>query len=293
MFKITLYNDNEMVIIHEPYASKTKRKIKTGQVTLGINTIDTFSFSLYPNNQGFNKLYDYKTEIRVFDTKNKKNVFDGRILQSKKSMTDSGLIYKEITCESLMGYLCDSKQPYIEEKNWSTLGLFTTLINNHNAQVESKKYINLGNISYLSSEDNIYIGIQRENTWDAIKTKLIDKIGGEVKVYRHSDGNIYIDYVEKFGEYKTTSICLKRNMKSIDNESDPSSFVTRLIPLGAKIKEIVTDTNGNTSEKESDQRIDITSVNNGLNYIDDIEAKKKYGIIVFFIILNFSSTPNK
>ena len=72
MFKITLYNDNEMVIIHEPYVSKTKRKIKTGQVTLGINTIDTFSFSLYPNNQGFNKLYDYKTEIRVFDTKNKK-----------------------------------------------------------------------------------------------------------------------------------------------------------------------------------------------------------------------------
>lgn len=280
MFKITLYNDNEKVIIHEPYVSKTKRKIKSGQVTLGINAIDTFSFSLYPNNQGFNKLHDCRTDIRVFDIKNQKYVFDGRVLQSKKCMTDSGLIYKEITCESLAGYLCDSKQPYIEEKNWSTLGLFTTLINNHNNQIESKKHINLGNTSYLSSEDNIYIGIQRENTWDSIKTKLIDKIGGEVKVYRRSDGNIYIDYVEKFGEYKTTSICLKKNMKSIDNESDPSSFVTRLIPLGAKTKEVITDANGNTSEKESEKRVDITSVNNGLNYIDDIEAKNKYGIIV-------------
>lgn len=51
--------------------------------------------------------------------------------------------------------------------------------------------------------------------------------------------------------------------------------MSALIPLGAKKK--ATDEEGN--EKESDERIDITSVNDGKNYISDDAAVKEIGWI--------------
>ena len=51
--------------------------------------------------------------------------------------------------------------------------------------------------------------------------------------------------------------------------------ITALIPLGAKKK--TTDEEGN--EVESDERVDITSVNDGLNYIYDDAAVKEIGWI--------------
>lgn len=275
MYKVVLKNDEIDTTIHDYYISD--KKVSSGQIVEGINSIDSFSFSLYPNNPGFNSINEYATKVQVFDFSKNLLAFDGRVLQQTSSMSDSGLLCKEITCESVAGYFCDSVQPYVDPKNWTTTELITFLIENHNNQTEEYKHFCVGEISYLP-EENIYIGIQRGNTWDNIKSKIIDKIGGEIKIYRKNN-KLFIDLVEQIGYHSITSIEIGKNMKAITKESDPSSFITRLIPLGTKKKIKQEDENGNLVDVDSEERIGIEDVNNGIPYIEDSLAIQKFGII--------------
>jgi len=84
------------------------------------------------------------------------------------------------------------------------------------------------------------------------------------------DGVNYLDYLEQRGATLSTEIALSKNMKAITREDNPLDYVSRLIPLGAKL----TDSEGNTTE----ERLDITSVNGGLDYIESEEAIQAFGI---------------
>lgn len=266
MYIVNLLNENTTTEIHGE-----SEKLKSGNVVKGINAIDSFSFSLLPSNVGFGLIQDYKTLVTVYNTNKKRYEFYGRVLFSHTAMDESGLITKEVTCESFLGFLCDSKQNYVTEKNWTVLELLTHIIDTHNSQVEEYKHFAIGEVSdELDPNNNLYLGIQRDNSWKTIEEKLLKKLGGEIRI-RVIDGVTYLDYLKEIGETKATKIQLSKNMKSITRECDPSSFISRLIPLGAKVSE------------DSEERLDITSVNNGLNYIEDENAREAYGIRVEYV----------
>lgn len=264
MYIVKLKNGNKNTEIHG-----IKEKLKSGSVVKGINTIDSFSFSVLPSNAGFNAINDLQTLVDVFNTNKNRYEFQGRILYSSSSMDETGFISKEVICESYLGFLCDSQQKYISTRNWEVKELLSHIINVHNAQLEEYKHFTIGEVTVTDPNDNLYVGIQRENTWQTIKSKLIEKLGGEIS-FRVVDGVKYIDYLEKRGETLSTEIALSRNMKSITREDDPTAYISRLIPLGAKLK----DSEGNDTEK----RLDITSMNNGVDYIESEEAIQTYGI---------------
>lgn len=265
MYIVKISNNGIETPIHNE-----REKLNSGKVVKGINTIDSFTFSMLPSNAGFDLVNEFTTFASVYNTNRKRYEFIGRVLRPETSMSQNGLIEKDITCESVFGYLCDSQQPYVSTQNWTVRGLLQHLINNHNSQVESYKHFVIGEVTVTDPNDNLYLGIQRENTWNAIKKNLIDKLGGELR-YRVENGVLYIDYLEKLGETRSTAIEMSVNMKSITREKDPTDYVTRLIPLGAKLS-------NNTEE-----RLDITSVNDGKNYIDDETAIEVYGIHVGYV----------
>lgn len=283
MYIVTAKNGNQTYTIHDGNFGVDAQKLKTGSIAQEINAIDSFTFSIYQNNIGFDKMRAYSTTIEVYNTKRKRYEFTGRVLVEKRQMENTGLIFKDITCESCFGYLCDSQQPYVVERNWTLNELLTTIIENHNSQVEDFKKFKLGNITMTAPNDNIFIGIQRENTWDTIAKKLIEKIGGEISYRKEADG-LYLDYAPKIGGTKTTTIELAKNMQAATLENDPTTFVTRLIPLGAKIEEKKEEGEEETQAEETtdsgDERVTIESVNEGKNYIDDETAIEAYGIIV-------------
>lgn len=269
MYIVKIRNGNLTQTIHGH-----KEKLKSGKITKAINTIDSFTFSMLPDNPGFSMINEFTTHVEVYNTNKARYDFIGRVLYAETTMDESGLITKSVTCESIFGYLCDSQQMYVDTQNWTVAGLLQHLIDCHNSQTEEYKHFKLGVVTATDKNDNLYQAVQRENTWNAIKTKLIDKIGGEIQFRAEADG-IYIDYMDQLGEVKETPIALSVNMKSITREQDPTAFVTRLIPLGCKL----TDKDGN----ETEQRLDITSVNGGLNYVEDAEAVAVYGIHVGFM----------
>lgn len=276
MYTATIYNNGIPTEIHGE-----NQKLKTGSVVKGINVIDTFSFTILPSNKGFNLLNDFKTLVEVYNKRRKRFEFQGRVLCSNPAMSENGLISKSVTCESFFGFLCDSQQVYVEEQNWTVNGLLQHILDVHNSQMEEYKHFVLGEVTVTDPNDNLYCGIQREKTWDTIKKKLIDVLGGEIR-FRVVDGVIYIDYLTVIGETKATPIKLSKNMKSISKEKDPSAYITRLIPLGCKLsrEETTTDENGNTTTQtvQTEERLDISSINDGKNYIDDEQAIEKYGL---------------
>lgn len=261
MYIVTIENNGVETRIHD-----ASEKLSSGKIVKGINAIDSFSFSILPSNAGFELLHDFTTLVKVYNTNRGRYDFAGRVLYSDTTMHDSGLITKDVTCESYFGFLCDSQQDVVGIKNWTVTGLLQHLIDAHNAQVEDYKRFTIGTVTVTDPNDNLYVGIQYANTWDAIKEKLLDKLGGEIR-FRVEDGVTYLDYLVEIGKVSTTQIALSHNMKSIKQERDPSSYITRLIPLGMKMG-------------ENDERLQITEVNGGKNYIDDENAIAQYGIHV-------------
>lgn len=282
MYIVSITNGEENIKIHNAH-----HKLFTGSVAQGINTIDSFSFSLLPNNPGFGALNDFTTLVDVYNTRRQRYEFRGRVLYTSQQMNEKGLLTQEAVCESFFGFLCDSCQDYVPTQYWLVHELLNYLILKHNAQVESYKHFRLGQVEVEDPDKVLTVGIDRSNTWDAIKKTLLDVLGGEIR-FRVTDGLIYLDYVPALGETKSTGIKLSHNMKAIVKEKNPANFITRLIPLGAKKSENKEES-GDEEEDESesteetedtDERYDITSVNDGKNYIDDEAAIAMYGIHV-------------
>lgn len=270
MYIVTIFNGNIETEIHN-----SRVKLSAGNIVKGINTIDSFSFTMNAKNPGFGACYQYQTLISVYNTTKNRYDFTGRVLYVNPSMDDNGMAYESVICESYLGYLTDSKQPYVAEKNWTVKELFSHLIARHNAQVEEYKRFKVGTITVTDPNDNLYLGIQRDDTWKEIKDKLIGTLGGEIQ-YRIERDGIYLDYLVKIGTTRSTAIALSKNMKSISRENNPADYISRLIPLGAKL----TTTNADGQEEETEERLTIESVNGGVNYIDIPEGIDAFGIRV-------------
>ena len=266
MYEVKIINNKEETIINSVGASQYVPRI-TGSCKFGINTIDSFTFTIFPNNDGYNLIYPLKTLVEVKNLNTNNVEFEGRVLLQTPKMDNNGIIYKTVVCESYLGYLNDSVQSYETISGVSAEELFKKIINNHNSQVENSKKFIIGEIKIgTSSSDNEDRYLNYEKTFDSVNKNLIERFGGELRVRKAGD-NIYIDYIKEIGEKKNTVIALANNLIAIEQEKDPSEIITRLIPVGAKLE-------------NSDERLTITNINGGINYVEDEEAIKEFGVIV-------------
>lgn len=266
MYQVTIKNENEEVIINSISTDIESPRLISGSINHGINTIDNFTFKIANNNIGYNKLNALTTLVEVLNIKNNNLEFKGRVLLPVESMDSNGIFLKNVTCESELGYLMDSSTVYGDYHNISVRDFLKVIIDNHNSQVDEEKKFEVGNVTVVDNNDSLYRYLGYVKTFEAIKDKLIDRLGGELQI-RYENGIRYLDYLESIGEVKSTEIRLAKNLQSIELEKDPTSIISRLLPLGNKLE-------------DSEERLTIESVNNGNKYIDDIEAIEEFGVIV-------------
>ncbi|MBS4926267.1 MAG: phage tail protein [Ruminococcus bicirculans] len=260
MFIVTITNGAENTIIH----SDGTDRISGGKVAKSINAVDSFSFTIYPNNVGYDLLKPLTTAVKVYDESTDKDIFIGRVLKCPDSMDERGLICRKVTCEGRLGWLYDSVQPYIEYKMVGISTVLSSFLSKHNAQVGADKRIELGQVTVTASNNYTYTA-NWDKTMDVIADKLIGKFGGEIQL-RDKGGKVYLDYLEKIGHGTDTTIELAVNLKTISREVDETAVITRLYPLGAKLT-------------DSEKRLTIGTVNGGKDYIEDSSLVAKYGII--------------
>lgn len=277
MYQVAIKNGNNKTIINA-VSTHVKAPRITGEIKQGINVIDSFTFEILPNNQGYNKLHPLITLVEVLNTVTKKLEFKGRILNIKSSMDSSGIFSKTVVCESELAYLMDSVQVYGEYHDITVRDFLGVILDNHNKKVNASKRFTLGNVTVTDSNDSLYRYLGYAKTFDTIKDKLIDRLGGELQIRYEGDVR-YLDYLKKIGSTKKTDIRLSKNLECIEEEKDPSQIITRLIPIGATIEKEVVEGEADEETQEESVKLTIKEVNNGIEYIDDEEAIEQYGII--------------
>lgn len=270
MYKVKIYNGSTETIIHSPHVNGLK--LEKGVIKNEINKISSFDLSFFQNNPALGKMKPFKTLITAENIKTNEIIFDGRVLTQNEDMNNSGIVSYSYMCESELGYLHDSQQRHLEFRGTIKQAV-ETLINYHNTQVEPSKRFVIGSVDVTNSTNSLYFYLSAEkDTFDSLKEKLLDKLGGELQI-RKVDGVRYIDYLKKVGSAKKTKIELSRNLSSISRDVDATEIITRLTPLGTRIK-----SEDETATDASEARLTIESINSGKPYIDRPDLIAEFGI---------------
>lgn len=273
--------DGEETLIHS--AQGGELKLVSPVVSLDTKAVDSFEFWIYPDNPGYNQLNYLTTFIRVYDTHLRRNIFDGRVLQPTRDMDTDGSMYQDIMCEALEGFLHDSTSSFIEFTNQTAEKIFSSLIADHNGQVEAYKQLKVGTIDVPSTPITYCYTDDSVDTFTNLQNLLPDY---EFRVRHESDG-LYIDLSTAFGEQGSQSIEITKNITQITQSIDPTALVTVAKPIGATI-----ENNSDTSGTDKGMpRLTISSVNNGSPYLVDQDLVNEFGRITKSVPFDQDTDP--
>lgn len=283
MYLIQLRADGVPVTVHSDF-----ERVDGAKITRGRNAVSTLEFTMYPGNPGYDSCVEFATTVEVTNLKTGAVEFEGRVISCDPSHGDDGLACKSVVCEDVAGYLNDSRQPYTEERLWEGGGERTGLqefvdyvLDNHNKRMPEHKRVHRGTVDVptFATVDNVTKGTNFERTLDLISDKLVGVFGGEWRVRRGEDGRLYLDYRTVLGGVSRTPIAIGHNIASAASAVDPNGLITRLYPRGCKLTKREVDGDGAEREVQTEERLGIAEANGGVDYIDDAEAVREYGVI--------------
>lgn len=270
MYKV--YCDEQLLY----HSTLENLKIFNPSLELELNKTGSFNFAIYPDHPRYSLIQRLKSIITVYQ--DGYLLFRGRVLDDESGFHNE----KQVVCEGDLAFLIDSIQrPY--DFTGSITDYLALMLDNHNSQVEEVKQFTLGNVTVTDANDYIVrASSEYPNTWDELNKKLLDLLGGYL-IVRHENGVNYLDYLQDFTVLSPQKITFGKNLLDLKRIRKGSDIATALIPLGAKLKD--------EEDKETEQRLTIATVNNGLDYVVDAEAVAQYGFIVKTVIFEDVTEP--
>nr|DAN00459.1 MAG TPA: tail protein [Bacteriophage sp.] len=246
------------------YPSDGKATLISSTLNLELNTAGSLSFICPPENPYYEKIYNRKSIVSVY--RDEKEIFIGEVREQTKDLRGN----KKVQCVGLLSYLADSIQPQMEYHDKTPYQLLSKFLKIHNEQVDEKKKIMLGRVTVSDPNNSLYRFTNYETTMEVIMTKIVDKLGGYLKLRREEEG-LYLDYLrlEEMGKATEQSIEFGVNLLDYTEDLSAEDITTAIIPLG---KEIDGDENDILKKYT-----DIQSVNDGKNYLVSKEAKDEFG----------------
>ncbi len=232
--------------------------VSSGKLQMKVNTAGSLQFVIYAQHPYYSMPKKLSSIITV--VKDKRVIFKGRLVDDKQTFYNA----KQMKCEGKLAFFNDSVFRPFEFKG-SPEELFKKLIENHNAQVSPYQQFKIGRVTVTDPNDYIVRSSEYYlNTWEVMRTRLFDSsLGGFLNLRFEEDGD-YIDYLADFEKESSQPIRFGENLLDFNRELSAEDTYTAMIPLGAEIE---------------GKRVDITSVNNGLDYIVNVEKAREYGII--------------
>jgi len=179
---------------------------------------------------------------------------------------------KAVYCVSELAFLFDSIQPQARYQGYTPAQLLVEMVNIHNAKVEEKKRFKVGIVTVADLNNSLYRFTNGEDTLTAIRKKLCEPLNGYLRI-RKVEGERYLDLVrlEDYGVSAEQPIQFGRNLLKYSSKKSGSSIVTVCVPRGARLETQVVE--------GLDAYTDITSVNDGKEYVINEEAFSHYGWI--------------
>ena len=242
-------------------------------VSLEANKAGSFTFKMLPSHPWYNKLIFRQTMIDVY--------VDGDLIFEGIPVSESVDFWrqKKIVCEGELTFLNDTIQRPAKYTSKTPQTLLSAYLAVHNAQADSDKQFTLGSVTVNGS--GLYRFTNFQTTMQEIGEDLVDDLGGYLRV-RHSGGVRYLDYLASSPRTSSQIIKLGKNLMDLVKDTSAEEICTVLIPQGAKT--------GTQTVQGIDDRVDIKSVNNGLDYITS-SAVSTYGKVWKTVVWDDVTVP--
>jgi hypothetical protein len=204
------------------------------------------SFSIPAEHTNASVINRLSSRVSVF--KDDSLIWVGRPLESETDIYNT----TKWICEGCLAYLCDTiYRPF--EFQGSPTDLFTSIVNNHNAQVNENQMLSVGVVTVTDPNDYINrSSIEYLSSWDVLKTRLLDTLGGYL-ILTYPNGQPTLNWYATPPDTSTQVIEFGQNIQEYARTVYASETYTACIPLGAK--------------DDNDVRLTIESVNGGKDYI--------------------------
>ena len=273
--------------IHDPYSPRGGTVI-VGEINQALNTIHEFSFAIPFTHPLYNKMVPFKSIVEVVNLYDGKVEFVGRVLTSTNEMTTNGFAQK-VTCEDFLSFLHDSAQWFQKLPNQGAVPYLTEILRVANGEVEDYKRINLGTCTVNSRTDKPWRYLGYESTWDCVRERIINNIGGYLTIYERNT-RLYVDWTAQIGETKKSPLQIGKNIKSASRELDFDGLATQIMPIGADIQKEHPDED--QSPDVTREQLTIWHVNNNSAFLEDKELIKEFGIIRKAVIWTEIDNPS-
>ena len=215
-------------------------KVIDPTLTLADSAAGSLEMTLPPTNAGYFEIKRMTTDIIV--TCDREEIWRGRVLTDDYDFWNR----RKMVCEGELAFLNDTIQPparYLSE-NTTITTFITSLINIHNANVGDNRKFEIGMITVddgdqQEDDDAIYRYTNYESTLQCLNEKLVDRLGGHLRV-RHQVVNgtdhRYLDYIsdESIGQ-NNQIIRFGVNLMDFVKSFDMSELATVLVPRGARL----------------------------------------------------------
>lgn len=269
----TCYLDGELLY----HPDLDDYKIESTRLSTELNKTGSFKFTVRQQNPRYEFIKKKKSIVKIYNED--RRLFRGRVLNAKKGFYNQ----LQVTCEGEIAFFLDSiVRPYTFKG--SVEEYFHFLVNSHNAQMDDEeRKFKIGRCTVTDSNDYIV----RESsdypkTLDEMKEKLVKLLGGFLWTREEANG-VYIDYLEDFETMNEQTVEFAKNLLDFEEVVKGQDIVTAIIPLGAKL----TDEGGN----ETEERITIAGINDGIDYVYSPEAVEKYGFIFETVVWDDVTLP--
>lgn len=246
------------------YPGDPEYSVLDATVKLQLNDSGTFECEVPVTNPEYGNIKNRISMIQVL--KDEKEIFYGEVRESEKDFYGT----KQVYAVGELAFLFDSIQPQAKYQDTTSRQLLETWLNIHNSQVEDKKKFYVGMVTVHDSNDSLYRFTNQETTLDCIREKLCEKLGGYLRI-RKVDGKRYLDLVtlEEYGKICEQYIEFGENLLDYSENVSASDLYTCVIPKGARLDE--------SPIEGLEAYVDITSVNDGKDYLYSEDAVAVYG----------------
>lgn len=259
MLRYTIYAGSDLIYNPRIIGENGEALFKVLEPTLKESTesFSTLTFSALKGSPAYDSCTELTPRIKVYNGADL--YWTGRILNITPDIYDQRQYY----AEDFLGVLLNTIfRPF--EFDGTVADFFDYLINSHNEQAsDGDKFVSVScdiNDSIIRSSEGY------DTTWNTIKTKLLNSIGGYIWVEYDANEDPVIHYSKNARNANLTPIQLGSNLSTFSVRNKFDKFYTACIPLGAK----------NDTTKEY---VTIAPVNNDLDYLIDDLAAAQYGII--------------
>ncbi|MFM0758704.1 phage tail protein [Streptococcus suis] len=264
MYAVSLINGANVTPIHDSMAGGNK--LLSAIVKFEINKIAQFDFQFLPNNAGYKALIKpLQTMVQVVNMQTGREVFYGRIVPITNDMAESGVFTFAYNAKSELDFLNDSKQRQQIFRGKKS-DFVKQVLQFHNDNLESYKEFLPGDLSDLiATGDYMEADVDpAKSTFATLTDLILNEYGLEIQI-RKENGKRYLDFKRQIGIDSDTEIKLSVNLLSLKQHINPEGIVSRLLVYGKQ-------------NSETNQRVNIASVNNGKDYIDRPDLIAEYGI---------------